>query len=50
LINYRYSQLVWATPGGQKFGMGPDGKDALECGGLIEFPGAPFCISASNVN
>jgi hypothetical protein len=50
LVNYRYSQLVWATQGGQKFGMGPEGKDQFECGGLIEFPGAPFCVSASNVN
>jgi hypothetical protein len=31
-------------------GMGPQGKDRFECGGVLEFPGAPFCISATNVN
>jgi hypothetical protein len=50
LLNYRYSQLVWATQGGQKFGMGAEGKDKFECGGTLDFPGEPFCISASNVN
>ena len=50
IINYRFSQLVFATQGGAKFGMGPDGKDEFECGGLLEFPGCPFCISATNVN
>jgi len=50
LLNYRFSQLVWATQGGQKFGMGPEGKDNFECGGTIDFPGKPFAISASNVN
>ncbi len=50
IINYRYGQLVFATQGGAKFGMGPDGKDAFECGGILELPGSPFCISATNVN
>jgi len=50
IINYRYGQLVFATQGGAKFGMGPDGKDPFECGGVLEFPGSPFCISATNVN
>ncbi len=50
VLNYRTSQLVWATQGGQKFGMGAEGKDDFECGGLMEFPGNPFCVSASNVN
>ena len=36
--------------GGAKFGMGPEGKDDFECGGLLEFPGSPFCVSATNVN
>ena len=50
IINYRYSQVVFATQGGAKFGMGPTGKDPFECGGVLEFPGSPFCISATNVN
>ena len=50
IINYRYSELVFATQGGARFGMGPQGKDPFECGGIMEFPGAPFCISATNVN
>jgi hypothetical protein len=50
IINYRYSQVVFATQGGAKFGMGSEGKDDFECGGVLEFPGTPFCISATNVN
>jgi hypothetical protein len=50
IINYRYSELRFATQGGQKFGMGLDGKDEYECGGVLDFPGSPFCISATNVN
>jgi len=50
IVNYRFSTVVFATQGGARFGMGPDGKDEFECGGLMEFPGAPFCISATNVN
>jgi len=50
ILNYRYSVLVFATQGGAKFGMGADGKDEFECGGILEFPGSPFCISAANVN
>ena len=50
LINYRYSEAVFATNGGARFGMGPDGKSEFECGGVLELPGEPFCISATNVN
>ncbi len=50
VINYRYSQLVFATQGGARFGMGPDGKAEFECGGVLEHPGSPFCVSATNVN
>jgi len=50
ILNYRYGQLVFATQGGAKFGMGAEGKDEFECGGILEFPGSPFCISATNVN
>ena len=50
IINYRYSQLVFATQGRAQFGMGPDGKDPFECGGVMNFPGHPFSLSAANVN
>lgn len=50
IINYRYGIVTFATQGGAKFGMGPDGKDEFECGGILEFPGSPLCISAGNVN
>jgi hypothetical protein len=50
IINYRYSRVVFATQGGAKFDMGPDGKDEYECGGVMELPGSPLSISATNVN
>ena len=50
IINYRYSELRFATNGGAKFGMGPEGKDASECGGILELPGPPFAVCAANVN
>ena len=31
-------------------GFGEDGKAEVECGGIMEFPGYPFCVSATNVN
>ncbi len=50
IANYRCSRVVFATQGGAKFDMGPDGKDEFECGGVMELPGSPLSISASNVN
>jgi hypothetical protein len=50
ILNYRCSELVFATQGGQRFPIGGDGKDGFECGGVMEFPGSPFNVSASNVN
>lgn len=50
IVNYRYSDVVFATQGGARFAMGPTGTDEFECGGFLEFPGAPFFISATNVN
>ncbi|MGA2496440.1 MAG: hypothetical protein ABSH20_01790 [Tepidisphaeraceae bacterium] len=50
ILNYRYSQSVFATQGGAKFRMGPEGKDDFACGGVLEFPGEPFGVSATNVN
>jgi hypothetical protein len=26
------------------------GLDEFECGGTLDFPGYPFCVSATNVN
>jgi hypothetical protein len=50
IMNYRYGVVTFATQGGAKFGMGKDGKDEFECGGVLELPGCPFCLSATNVN
>jgi hypothetical protein len=50
IVNYRFGRCVFATQGGAKFGMGPDGNDPFECGGIMELPGSPLCISAGNVN
>ncbi len=50
IVNYRFSRVVFATQGGAKFGLGPGGKDEFECGGILEFPGSPYGISATNVN
>jgi len=50
ILNYRYSEVVFATQGGARFGMGPNGKDEFECGGVLEVPGSPLSISATNVN
>jgi hypothetical protein len=50
VVNYRYSRVVFATQGGAKFDMGADGTAEFECGGTLDFPGAPFCVSATNVN
>ena len=50
IINYRFADIVFATNGGARFGMGPDGKAAVECGGVMQFPGTPFAVSATNVN
>lgn len=46
---------IWMPPvqegaKGRRFGMGPDGKAEFESGGILEFPGSPFCVSATNVN
>jgi hypothetical protein len=50
IINYRFDDIVFATNGGARFGMGADGKAEFECGGVMTFPGAPYGISATNVN
>ncbi|OPZ26047.1 MAG: hypothetical protein BWZ02_02199 [Lentisphaerae bacterium ADurb.BinA184] len=50
ILNYRYSTLVFATQGGARFGVGADGNAEFECGGIMEFDGSPFCVSATNVN
>jgi hypothetical protein len=50
IVNYRFSPVTFSMQGGATFGMGPVGNDEFECGGVLEFPGAPFCISATNLN
>jgi hypothetical protein len=50
IVNYRYTEVKFATQGGAKFGMGADGKAEFECGGIMEIPGNPVGVSASNVN
>lgn len=50
ILNYRYAPVVFATQGGARFGMGERGTAEFECGGLMKFPGWPFCLSATNVN
>ena len=50
ILNYRYAPVIFATQGGARFGLGAHGTDEFECGGLMEFPGWPLCVSATNVN
>jgi hypothetical protein len=50
VVNYRFAPVVFATQGGAVFGIGPSGTDEFECGGVLNFPGNPFSISAANVN
>lgn len=50
VLNYRSSTVTFATQGGAKFEMGADGLAEFECGGILEFPGSPFALSATNVN
>jgi hypothetical protein len=50
VVNYRFAPVVYATQGGATIGIGPSGTDEFECGGTLDFPGNPFCVSATNVN
>jgi hypothetical protein len=50
ILNYRFGRVVFELQGGAIFGMGPLGTDEFECGGVLDFPGSPFCVSATNVN
>ncbi len=50
VLNYRFAEIVYATNGGARFGMGADGRAEFECGGVMAFPGAPYAVSATNVN
>ena len=34
--------------GGAIYGMGPTGTDEFECGGWLDIPGTPFCITVDN--
>lgn len=51
VVTYRFGP----TPDDQltpkrTIGMGPDGKDQVECGGEMAFPGKVFLLSSTNVN
>jgi hypothetical protein len=50
IVNYRFAPVKFASQGGATFGVGPSGNDEFECGGVLDFPGQPFCISATNLN
>ncbi len=50
IVNYRFSAVMFSMQSGATFGLGPMGTDEFECGGVLEFPGLPFCISATNLN
>ena len=50
VFNYRFGRVVFELQGGAIFGMGPSDTDEFECGGALDFPGMPFCVSATNVN
>jgi hypothetical protein len=50
ILNYRYGVVKFATQGGAKFGMGKDGMDEVECGGVMSFPGKVVGVSGTNVN
>jgi hypothetical protein len=50
IVNYRFGRVVFELQGGAIFWMGPFGLDEFECGGVLNFPGFPFCVSATNVN
>jgi hypothetical protein len=50
ILNYRFSPVTFSMQGGATFGMGPAGMDEFECGGVLEFPGSPFAVSAANLN
>jgi hypothetical protein len=50
ILNYRFSPVTFLLQGGDTFGIGPNGNDEFECGGVLDFPGAPFGVSATNVN
>lgn len=50
IANYRLGELVFATQGGARFPLGPDGKAEIECGGVLELPGNPYVVTSTNVN
>ena len=50
VVNYRFGPVTFSMQGGATFGMGPAETDPFECGGVLEFLGFPFAISAANLN
>ena len=50
IINYRYGEFTISGDARKTvYGMGPEGKDAFECQGILKLPGKPFKICAGNV-
>ncbi len=51
VVNYRYGPTPDEhTIPKHSFGVGPDGKGDVECGGVLEFPGPVFDVNTTNVN
>lgn len=49
LLNYRYGPVIFHTNGGDRFGMGRDGKAPFEFSGAYKPGGRPYSISVTNV-
>lgn len=49
VLNYRYGPVIFHTNGGDRFGMGPDGKAPFEFSGAYRPGGRPYSISVTNV-
>jgi hypothetical protein len=50
LLNYRWGPVIFHTNTMKSFGVGADGMAEFECAGIMELPGFPYRICASNVN
>jgi hypothetical protein len=50
LLNYRWGPVIFHTNTRKSFGVGADGMAEFECAGIMELPGYPYRVCASNVN
>jgi hypothetical protein len=50
LLNYRWGPVIFHTNTAKSFGVGADGMAEFECAGIMELPGFPYRVCASNVN